>query len=69
MRRGPRRISATPSSAENAARHALLVGTEGANLFVKIKDCRRIHTRYDRCAHIFMSAICIAATVIFWLNQ
>jgi hypothetical protein len=25
------------------------------------------HTRYDRCAHTFMSAICIAATVIFWL--
>ncbi|MBS90876.1 MAG: transposase, partial [Sphingobium sp.] len=25
--------------------------------------------RYDRCAHTFMSAICIAATVIFWLNQ
>ena len=23
--------------------------------------------RYDRCAHAFMSAICIAATVIFWL--
>ena len=23
--------------------------------------------RYDRCAHTFMSAICIAATVIFWL--
>jgi transposase len=31
------------------------------------KDWRRIHTRYDRCAHTFMSAICIAAVVIFWL--
>ena len=38
------------------------------NMFGKLKDCRRIHTRYDRCAHTFMSAICIAATVIFWLN-
>jgi transposase len=37
------------------------------NMFGKIKDWRRIHTRYDRCAHTFMSAICIAATVIFWL--
>jgi len=37
------------------------------NLFAKIKDWRRIHTRYDRCAHTFMSAICIAATVISWL--
>ena len=25
--------------------------------------------RYDRCAHTFFSAICIAATVIFWLGQ
>lgn len=38
-------------------------------MFGRLKDWRRIHTRYDRCAHTFMSAICIAATVIFWLNQ
>ncbi len=37
------------------------------NMFGKLKDWHRIHTRYDRCAHTFMSAICIAATVIFWL--
>ena len=37
------------------------------NLFAKLKDCRRIATRYDRCAHTFFSSICIAATVIFWL--
>ena len=39
------------------------------NMFGRLKDWRRIHTRYDRCAHTFMSAICIAATVIFWLYQ
>ena len=39
------------------------------NMFGKIKDWQPIHTRYDRCAQTFMSAICIAATVIFWLNQ
>jgi len=39
------------------------------NMFAKLKDWRRIATRYDRCAHTFMSAICIAATVIFWINQ
>ena len=39
------------------------------NMFGKLKDWRRIHTRYDRCARTFMSAICIAATLIFWLNQ
>ena len=38
-------------------------------MFGRLKDWRRIHTRYDRCAHTFMSAICIAATVIFWINQ
>jgi putative transposase len=37
------------------------------NMFGRIKDWRRIATRYDRCAHSFFSAICIAATVAFWL--
>ena len=37
------------------------------NMFGRLKDWRRIHTRYDRCAHTFMSAIALAATVIFWL--
>ncbi len=36
-------------------------------LFGRLKDWRRIATRYDRCAHTFFSAICIAATVSFWL--
>jgi transposase len=35
------------------------------NMFGKLRDWRRIATRYDRCAHTFMSAIAIAATVIF----
>ncbi len=37
------------------------------NMFGRLKDWRRIHTRYDRCTHTFMSAIAMAATVIFWL--
>lgn len=37
------------------------------NMVGRLKDWRRIHTRYDRCAHTFMSAIALAATVIFWL--
>lgn len=39
------------------------------NLFARLKDWRRIHTRYDRCAHTFLSAIAFAAAFIFWLNQ
>lgn len=38
------------------------------NMFGRIKDWRRIAMRYDRCAHTFFSAICIAAVVIFYLN-
>jgi transposase len=37
------------------------------NMFGRLKDWRRIHTRYDRCAHTYFSAICLAAAVIFWL--
>ena len=38
------------------------------NMFGRIKDWRRIAMRYDRCAHTFFSAICIACCVIFYLN-
>jgi transposase len=37
------------------------------NMFGRLKGWRRIHTRYDRCAHTYFSAICIAAAVVFWL--
>jgi transposase len=37
------------------------------NAFGRIKDWRRVATRYDRCAHTFMSAISIAATCCYWL--
>ncbi len=35
--------------------------------FAKLKDWRRIATRYDCCAHTFLSAICIAAAMLFYL--
>lgn len=38
-------------------------------LFARLKDWRRVATRYDRCAHTFFSAICIAATFSCWLKQ
>ena len=37
------------------------------NVFGRIKDWRRVATRYDRCAHTFMSAISITATCCYWL--
>jgi transposase len=39
------------------------------NAFGRLKDWRRVATRYDRCAHTFFSAICIAAIFSFWLTQ
>ena len=36
------------------------------NLLARLKDWRRTTTRYDRCAHIFLSAALLAATLIFW---
>ena len=38
-------------------------------MFGRLKGRRRIHGRYDRCVHTFMSALCTAATVIFWINR
>ncbi len=39
------------------------------NMFAKLKDWRRVATRYDRCAHTFMSALHIAASVTFYLKE
>ena len=39
------------------------------NLFARLRDWHRLATRYDRCADIFMGAITLAATVIFWLGK
>ncbi|WP_100962110.1 IS5 family transposase [Bosea sp. FBZP-16] len=36
-------------------------------MFCRIKDFRRVATRYDRKAVNFLEAVCIAATVNYWL--
>jgi len=36
-------------------------------MFCRLKDWRRIATRYDRCPKVFLSAVALAATVLFWL--
>ena len=35
-------------------------------MFGRLKDWRRIATRYDRCPKAFLSAIAFAAIVMFW---
>lgn len=37
------------------------------NMFARLKDWRRIATRYDRCPILFLSACALAATVIYCL--
>jgi transposase len=37
------------------------------NMFGRLKDWRRIATRYDRCADVFLSACALAAVRLFWL--
>ena len=34
-------------------------------MFGRLKDWRRVATRYDRCPKVFLSAIALAATVIY----
>ncbi|EEX09667.1 transposase, IS4 family [Ruegeria lacuscaerulensis ITI-1157] len=36
-------------------------------MFGRLKDWRRVATRYDRCPKVFLSAIALSALVIYWL--
>ena len=36
-------------------------------MFCRLKDFRRVATRYDRLATDYLAAVCIAATVSYWL--
>jgi transposase len=36
-------------------------------MFCRLKDFRRVATRYDRLAANFLAAVCIAAIVSYWL--
>lgn len=37
------------------------------NAFNRLKDWRRVATRYDRCADLFFAAVTIAAIIIWWI--
>ncbi len=36
-------------------------------MFGRLKDWRSVLTRYHRCPKVFLFAVALAATVIFWL--
>jgi transposase len=37
-------------------------------MFCRLKDFRRIATRYDKRSDIFLSAVLLAAAVTWWIN-
>jgi transposase len=55
-RRNPHPFDASRYSARNAIER----------MFCRLKDSRRIATRYDRLARNFASAIALAATITWW---
>ena len=36
-------------------------------MFCRLKDCRRLATRYDRLSAVFLGSAHLAATLIWWL--
>ena len=37
-------------------------------MFCRLKDFRRVATRYDKRADVFLSGVLLAAIIIWWLN-
>jgi transposase len=37
------------------------------NAFGRLKDFRRIFTRYDRLARNFLASVCLAAAIVWWI--
>jgi transposase len=37
------------------------------NAFSRLKDFRRIATRYDRLARNFLASVCLAAALVWWI--
>jgi putative transposase len=37
------------------------------NAFCRLKDFRRIATRYDRLARNFLAAVCLVAAIVWWI--
>ena len=70
--RGERRDAEHPAQSQSQVEELLLaVPLSNRNaierMFCRLKDFRRVATRYDRNAANFLAAVCIAATVSYWL--
>ncbi|AJE47934.1 transposase [Celeribacter indicus] len=60
-----------PPPAESLRHHEIQERYKARNLIermsCRLKDFRRIATRYDKRADIFLSAICLAAAISWWI--
>jgi transposase len=62
-----------PNKANRVVRHPFDRRTyKGRNViersFCRLKDFRRVATRYDKLARNFMAAVQLAALVAYWIN-
>ena len=68
-----RAIAVIPST---ASRHSLIPYNKAVyrqrnvieRMFARLKDFRRVATRYDKLARNFLAGALIVATVVWWLN-
>ncbi|MGU3454657.1 hypothetical protein ACLBXZ_30600, partial [Methylobacterium fujisawaense] len=62
----PRKRQARPGKRRSRGRSAADRSTPWV-ITGRLKDFRRIATRYDRLATNYLAAVCLAATVSYWL--
>ena len=67
--RASRPLHAAPSLPQETSALQQEAGSQGSQnreSFSRQKDWQPIATRYDGCAHVFGSAILLAAIILFW---
>jgi transposase len=75
LRRSLRQVGATPVIPGRAGRKRKIVYDKSRyhdrhlieNAFCRIKDFRRVATRYDKLAANFLSTVALATLVAFWI--
>ena len=53
----------SPSASTSGAKERHLI----ENAFIRLKDFRRIATRYDGLARNFLASVCLAAALVWWI--
>ena len=66
---GPNRSFPTAATGSNRSVSASVSQASVAreNSFNRLKDFRRIATRYDRLARNYLASVCLAAALVWWI--